>query len=192
MLLSEIKILKENVQLPDYLVAYIHEHCQPYLQAVGSDLNYLMYRGISNNRLKRLHEIPELPNCAYIPGHNENRAPRDTQQQYHDTANEVFNETYGVPFRNGLFVTGAEHTAKYYGKPVLVFPIGEFKFCWSYTVRDMAYIAPSNDVPHGKLGIEDFKSILKTAYQTTDLKKAIRMGNEIMLYCDNCLVYTAV
>jgi hypothetical protein len=36
MLLSEI-LLKEDeqeVHLPDYLVEYLHKHCQPYLQAV--------------------------------------------------------------------------------------------------------------------------------------------------------------
>lgn len=189
MLLKDILLIEneQEVHLPEYLVEYLHEHCQPYLQAVGNDLTKLMYRGISRNRLSRLNEIPGMLNCAYIPGSNDERIPRNSKQSVHDKANELFTQYYGAPFRNGVFVTGKKISAGKYGTPVAVFPIGEFKYCWSKSILDMYIATPPGDKPKDEL----YEKI-KHSYQTTDLPAGIRSNNEIMLYCDSCLVYVAV
>ena len=196
MLLKEIKILNENVQLPEHVVAYIHEHCQPYLQAVGNDLSAVLYRGITKRRLSRLQEVPGLSNCAIISGHHESRDPLDTPTVYHDMANEIFTELYGAPFRNGIFATGSLPTAKGYGSPVAIFPIGDFKFCWSSTVVDMSNLVAGNvdyyEGDHNKEEETNFIHTLRTQYSNKNLKAAIESKKEVMLYCDSCLVYVAV
>lgn len=194
MLLKEIKILKENVQLPDEVIAYIHEHCQPYLNAVGGDLTQLMWRGVSDNLISRTQAIPGLPNSSIIPGKYSNRRPRDSHPDAHDILNDLFEQYHGVPFRNGVFVTGDEIEAETYGSPVIVFPIGEFKFCWSPVIMDL-----SDHVPGQGTNIEDYDDLtikldklVRVRYQTSDLPSAILSKKEIMLYCNKCLMYIPI
>jgi hypothetical protein len=188
MLLKEIVQLKENIQLPANVVEYIHQHCQPYMQAVGGDLTHLMYRGISNRSTSRAK--PTNMSDVYItPGFSQNRKPVSTEQELHDLANRVFVKRLGLPFRNGLFVSGDMSMAKDYGdKVVIIIPIGQFKFCWSKEVDDMVMVLPGpKSGQHYDENVEYFTGKLET-YQSTDLRGAIASHHEIMLYCNECLM----
>ena len=191
MLLNEIKVLNESVEIPDPLVDYIHRHCQPYLNAVGNDLTKLMWRGVSKNFIRRIPAIQGLPDCSFIPGHYENRRPRDSHIDAHNIANELLVKYHGLPFRNGVFVTGSHKEASSYGVPVIIFPIGEFKYCWSSTIMDLSDHVPSiaNSVFDHERLTEKLDKMFSLHYKTTDLKNAIFSDNEIMLYCDKCLLY---
>ena len=195
MLLKDLIILKEDIEFPEPVLNYINEHCQPYLDAIGHNMTgRLLYRGVSRSLIGRLPAIPELPNCSIVPGHYDNRKPRDTHIDVHNEMNRMFNEYHGAPFRNGLFVTGSLKEAKSYGEAVVIFPIGDFKFCWSPLIIDLIDHVPSNknvNWDHDQV-TEKIDRMIKLRYKTTDLPNAIVSDNEIMLYCDSCLVYVAV
>lgn len=191
MLLNEIKILNEMVEIPSHIVDYLHRNCQPYLNAVGNDLTRLMWRGVSDKLLRSTATIQGLPNCSIIPGKYSNRRPRDSHPDAHDMLNDMFEEYHGEPFRNGIFTTGDYIEADAYGSPVIIFPIGEFKFCWSPVIMDL-----SDHVPSKAAQIDDYDDLtmkldklVRVRYQTTDLSSAILSKKEIMLYCDKCLMF---
>lgn len=190
MLLKEI-FLKENADLPEEVYNFVHEHCQPYLSMVNNDLSKLMYRGVSPEFISRTPAIPGVPDSSIVPGHYRDRRPRDTHPDIHDYINKKFAEVYGTPFRNGLFATGSNEQAEEYGESVIIFPIGNFKFCWSPTIRDVADHAPSFVMSrwHREDTFQVFDRLIENDYKTTDLSAAIASGNEIMLYCDKCLMY---
>jgi hypothetical protein len=151
----------------------------------------LLYRGVSRSLIGRLPAMPELPNCSIVPGHYDNRKPRDTHPDVHNEMNRMFNEYHGAPFRNGLFVTGSLKEAKSYGEAIVIFPIGKFKYCWSPTITDLSDHVPggANSVFDQEKLTEKLDKMFSLYYKTTDLKNAIFSENEIMLYCDKCLMY---
>ena len=59
------------------------------------------------------------------------RKPVSTPIEVHNFANAYFEDEFGVPFRNGMFCTGDSTFARDYGNLYLVFPVGNFKYCWS-------------------------------------------------------------
>lgn len=191
MLLKEIKSLTEEIEIHQPVIDYIHRNCQPYLNEVGNDLTKLMWRGVSRNFIRRIPAIQGLPDCSFIPGHYADRQPRDTHEAAHKIANELMVKHHGLPFRNGVFVTGSHAEASDYGEPVLIFPIGEFKYCWSPTITDLSDHVPggANSVFDHERLTEKLDKMFSLYYKTTDLKNAIFSENEIMLYCDKCLMY---
>lgn len=54
--------------------------------------------------------------------------PRDSSQNLHDRLNDFFVDLIGEPIRNWMFVTGSSADARGYGKPYIIFPIGEFEW----------------------------------------------------------------
>lgn len=54
--------------------------------------------------------------------------PRDSSQYLHDKLNTAFVDLVGEPIRNWMFVTGSKQDAKGYGKPYVIFPIGQFEW----------------------------------------------------------------
>lgn len=216
MLLKEIKILNENVQLPEPIVAFIHEFCQPYLRAVGNNLTHFMYRGITNKRLnllqnsapndpilKQFSRFPELHNVATTQGFYKDRRPKVMNSGAHDRVNLLFTSKFGAPMRNGLATTGNIYHAESFGHTCIYIPIGEFKFCWAPKIRDLG-LRP--DYLQDLLGWDydefdyfdhkgnmtivcrEFAKRLAKQYKDTDLNAAIDSGHEISIYCDRCLV----
>lgn len=185
MLLSEI-FLKENSFLPNNVVAYLREHCQPYMQAVNDDLSKFLYRGVSNNAISNAKRT-EIDNVYITTGYYPNRIPTDTSASSHKLANDFFQKKFGVPFRNGIFTTGSLNDARYYGhEVVIIIPIGNFKFCWSKNTLDMVGILPGD----GSIDDKAFLEKLDQTYQITNLPKAISSKHEVMLYCNECLMIT--
>lgn len=188
MLLNEIKLLNENLQLPPGAEELIHQHCQPYLQAVGNDLTKFMYRGVSKKAIPRAK--PTNTNGVFITaGSYQNRKTTTTEPVVHDLANQFFVKKFGTPFRNGIFATGDKMFAGEYGRQVvIIIPIGEFKFCWSPVTDDMVMILPAKSTsPDFDDSLQYFYKSLDE-YQDTDLKAAIASTHEIMLYCNECLM----
>jgi hypothetical protein len=182
MLLTEITT--GQVDLPEYVQAYIQEYCQSYINEVGN--NEFLYRGISKSRLAQLTMMSRMPGCAIIPGHYEVRKPVSVPQEYHNLANELFVKYHGLPYRNGLFVTGDRASTKSYGAGIIVIPVGEFKYCYSAQVKDMFDIVPESEEWFDE---DEFSEVIRNQYTTNNLQRGMKLHTEIMLYCDKCLAY---
>lgn len=180
MLLNEITV--DQVDMPEGVQEYIQEHCQPYMREVG--YGQFLYRGISKSRLAQLQEALVMPGCAIIPGHYESRKPVSMPLEYHKLANEIFVQYHGLPFRNGLFVTGDRISTKSYGAGIIVIPIGEFRYCYSAQIKDMYDIVSEDEIDE-----DSFRDVIHDKYVTNNLRRGMKLSTEIMLYCDKCLAY---
>ena len=186
MILSEItKQIKSNL-LSDEAKQFVLRHCQPYLNEVGYDLDkYAMFRGVSKRALGRMEDT-HIDSLYMSPGSYSYRKPKDTPETVHHTVNEMFINKFGVPFRNGVFATGATRNAKYYGGVTQIIPIGDFKFCWSPQVQDFFSVIEENGTEQE--AISEARRLIYNEYRNTNLKQAILSHHEIMLYCDKVLI----
>ena len=125
-----------------------------------------------------------------------NRAPKDTQALVHEIANAWFVENTGIAYRaDAVFTTGGVAQARGYGNMYAIFPIGDFRFCWSPTIMDFTFDLAENfpdlqdDDPDAEYKI--YNAMNHAMYQTTNLKGAISSGHEIMVHCDEYYAVSA-
>lgn len=70
------------------------------------------------------------------------RRPRDMPRIVHAIFDKYMEDTFGLKYRSfAKFATGSLKNAETYGTPFIFIPIGDYKFCYSYKVKD-----PYNDV----------------------------------------------
>jgi len=119
----------------------------------------------------------------------DNRNPMSSAQIKHERYNNFFEEMFGEPFRNSLFVTGDYGQASHYGNIYMVVPIGHFDWMWSPDINDLALDIPWPSVG-GHINVppsqDTVDTILGNANYTinSNLGGAIQSGNEIMIRCD--------
>jgi len=161
----------------------IIQNCKPFLGEIDNDIKrYKLYRGVEHKP-----SAPAVIRSARLT----TREPRDTTNNIHDVFNEIFVERFGAPFRNAIFVTGSRMAALEYGELVTIYPIGEFKYLWSPEFRDLTRALEIYHDPDFDL-IDQVRNIInKGNYKTTDLKQAIKSGNEIMLWCEKYYVVSS-
>lgn len=128
-----------------------------------------MYRG------EPAHSVLELRDCP------RDRQPRNTRPAYHRAADDWFLRRFGIRYRSGsLFCTGSLETAAQYGegKARFIYPVGEFRICWSPRVHDLFMWTFNRSVP-------EFVSFLENEadYREGDLCEAIASDCEIMVSC---------
>lgn len=113
----------------------IYQRCQPFLQQIDNQpKKNAMYRGLKHLELTGNEHHDQLGiKDVRLDGRN----PTDTPMDSHAELNKYFSETYGHPYRNGLFVTGNEGTAAGYGRIYAIFPIGKFDFIWHPSIKDL-------------------------------------------------------
>jgi len=148
----------------------IGKNCKPFLKMINNQYDlYCLYRGISK---KFAHDFFAKKKVR------KNRIPRDTQFEYHSAIDEALYKKFKIRGRSEcLFVTGQPLNAVKYGDVYLIFPIGNFKFIWSKSIEDLF------DITFKAKEDKKFYTNLANKYQTTNLKKAIESGNEIMIKC---------
>ena len=133
------------------------------------------------------------------------RKPKDMGIVMHNLLNDkIFKPSFGWNVRDGIFASSK--ILPYYGEPYLFFPVGNFEYVWSPTVRDLYedmfnksnlkaldflyYYADEKEKEAYTLKdlTEDEvkKSIinLQQMYQNNDFKMAVRSENEISFKCD--------
>lgn len=170
--LTENRHDRALVELPTML-AQIKKDCQPFLSMIGNDLgSYQLYRGIKNT-----HDAFIYNKEVRLNG----RKPRDTNRKSHDLINRVMSDMYGEPFRDSVFCSGNKLGTFSYGPTFFIFPIGEFSYCWSPTIKDMANTA---------FAMYTNTTIIKREldaanYMTTGFTSAIRSKHEIMIRCNS-------
>jgi len=172
--------------------------CKPFLTQIGQNhmKDLIMYRGV---------DIPDRYSTIFVlPGYRDNRKPKDTPPAVHNAINTVFKKRFGLPFRNSTFVTGcAADTREYGANTYAIIPIGDFKYIWSPTIKDLfvhlkMYLKleiraedPSIYSKNNSLVNNTLVNYVNTQkfvelYQDTNLRAAILSNNEVMIYCDSC------
>ena len=119
----------------------IFQNCQPFLQQINNEVNHhTLYRGITGLPDSDNPETGE-PYANRWMGTKQvrldGRKPLDTYYAIHDDFNKWFEEHYGHPYRNGLFVSGTSTVAEAYGSLRAVFPIGKFEYLWHPKIADL-------------------------------------------------------
>ena len=183
-------------------VKIFHDECKPFQKEIGFDGTFdfkPLKRGMKNK--------PSL----LIGNVRPDRKPTDTPLPIHEFMDNWFYEKFGVKFRsNAMFATKSQ-SAQIYGDVYIVFPIGEFKYCYSSTIDDLyATIAnkiesklSSHYAPLTKEKFNDFlsdednlkfaldiveKILSDSKYIDSDLEKVSNFP-EIMI---NCKSYLAI
>lgn len=198
MVLNEIAgpIIKSKWLTPEQK-QYVLQHCKPFLEMIDYDLDtYTLYRGMDNASLSRGEEV--APGMTIKPGHVKSRTPLGTPIDVYNEVNDLFTKKFGVPFRNSVFTTGDYAWGHMFGIPHMIIPIGNFKFCWSPTIRDFGehimdegsydILKNKNKNPHA---IQQWVQSIVDEHIDTDLKRAIRSHHEIAIYCDKCLIISS-
>lgn len=202
------EFLVEDEKDAKVMANLILRDCKPYLEQISYNIKeYPLYRGVPDSRLT----FGALPNP-------ENRPSRDTPTKIHEAMDNWFEKKFGIRYRsNALFVTGDKNmTSDYYagmtyGDLLLIFPIGDFRFCWSTKADDVMDELPTignamepdqTDVEawkewslksHGtgfsyqqplpERGIKRIEGILTGLnYIDYNLLNAIKSGHEIMIH----------
>lgn len=181
--------LFENISGTDLKI--IERDCQPFIHEIGGVNNlikYPIYRG-SNNDFKQM-----TLKKSNIHG----RTPGTTPIETHNYLNQAFTNKFGKPFRNGYFGTGSLQFASNFGTPYQCIPVGEFKYCWSSDVLDLADVLYETNIyvgnkkmnllyshEHDAEQTEEKLDEIVSSYQTTNLLDGIKSGNEIMLYSEH-------
>jgi hypothetical protein len=166
----------------DDIYATMLRDCVPFFSQVTHAMP--MYRG-QNDGMTRIS--PSLFKANTIP----NRKPLDTDKFDHSVADAWFEDKTGVAYRSNhvAFCSGRRSSASTYGDMYVMVPIGDFTFCWSLLVPDLADAFPRSNVlpriPENEN--KRFKQIIQTLddaeYTTQNLTAAINSRSEIMVHC---------
>ncbi len=112
------------------------------------------------------------------------REPKAVSKRNSVLFDDLMEKKFGIrPRSEGVFGTSDEGVATSYGRPYMLFPIGNYKYVWSDEIFDLygdsMYIDDEPESEQDRI-IEYFTSL----YKDTDLKGAIKSGNEITFICD--------
>lgn len=155
----------------DNIADKIRAHCQPFLQANSDALqnHQFLFRGVKG------------ATSLVIQGDVRNdRTPRDTPLVWHKALDQFFVNQFNWPYRSAaLFATSNINNAYDYGKPYAIFPIGEFKICYSPIVEDITM-----DLAGGENAISTgisskIQSVIKSI-PANEIKNAARTYNMSM------------
>lgn len=177
-------------QEPSDIARLIFKMCQPYLRDIDYNVShYEMFRGlrISGSKLPHVESTDTM-----IKEPRAERRPFNTHPEQQDIIDNYFLNNFGHKFRSDkvLFTTGHFTTASEYGTPFVIFPIGDYKYCWSQIVEDLYFTIPTLDVDDdapANLSSEQvdklITSLYNAKYQNNNMKAAITSTHEIMIHC---------
>jgi hypothetical protein len=200
---------------PINLYKFLRKHCQPFLtecdihdkaglHEIWDDA--ILYRGIKTAGMPAIDF--EMSNgdkkLGIFKGTRKDRIPKDTHPELTKLVDDKFEEEFGWrPRTEGVFCfgqSGRRHAADY-GDVYRIFPMGEIKYVWSPEVYDLtmrlsaladaaAIRARDKHDPHTKEELEKYAkafSVKDLEYKDTDLDRACKQRNEIMLDCKSYL-----
>lgn len=189
---------EEPNYIADEILPRLANECYHWLDEIDWDFSqYPVWRGFKGHNDK-----PYVIETVRL----EDRKPLDSSYWVHDSVNKYFEEEFGIPFRNGSFVTNHENNAKPYGKAWYAFPMGRFEFCWSPYVLDLhssksaivqrycaevdpKYEGDCGNIAPRKVFDKNIPEVMPYAgYQTTDLQGAISSQHEIMIWAKKMLL----
>jgi len=173
--MKSIEFITEAAKMasPDRVAMLLQQNCKPYFAQAG--WHDALYRGIE-------HTLKSFDLYQNFGG----RRPVTTNPKISAILDNWFLKTHGTKFRsNAIFAVGDPNVAASYGNLYVVFPIGDFKFCWSPLVGDL--FNEVSEVNHKPITPEIEQILMDkmeaAEYQTTDLAGAIASESEIMIAC---------
>jgi hypothetical protein len=174
--MKSVEFLSEAEKLasPERAAMLLQQNCKPYFAQAGG-WNDVLYRGIT-------YELKPIG----VYQNRGKRRPVNTKPMVQALIDDYFMNKFGVRFRaESIFAVPDPNVAASYGTIYVVFPIGEFKYCWSPNVEDL--FIEISDINHKPITAETEKFISQmmanASYQTTDLARALGTNSEIMINC---------
>jgi hypothetical protein len=134
----------------------VGQACKPFLSEIkGTKEMIWSGRKMTNEFVQKMH-------------FQRNRRPANTPKLVHELFDHEFDMQHGTKFRSqAFFVTGDLEVAENYGTPGLLFPIGDFKYCWSPKVGDL------------------YEYLIKEKYDLTVVKNMVEYGFKQQLHADS-------
>ena len=152
---------------------------------------------------------------TYIYKREKGRLPLSTSKKYHYIYDEIFHQIFGWHVRsNGTFTTSQYYTAGGYGKSMLFFPIGDYRYVFAEEVYDLysknnyiintiieklkktitkeedisQYISENPNIWDETLYIV-IENFIKKHYQDSDLMLGLDKGVEIVFDCNEYYLF---
>lgn len=111
------------------IIETIKRDCGPYLNEIKDPLQVSAYRG--------LHIMNPSP-LFLKKDVRTDRTPTDTPKRVSKLMDDWFEKKFGIRFRSeALFVSGSAVFAQQFGYVYIVFPIGDYDYCWSPVYGDL-------------------------------------------------------
>lgn len=112
------------------IVKILEEDCSEFLTELRSSDKNLLFRGCRN--------VDDVDNGIWQKQSESDRFPKDTSKDISSTFNKYFKQKLGVELRKvGTFASKSPEIAADYGTPYIFFPIGKYKYYWSYYTEDL-------------------------------------------------------
>jgi len=163
----------------DQLHTALDKKCKPYIKELKGAKN-LLVRGVKPNAVPQFMQIRAV---------RKNRKPRVIGLELHDRLGDYSKEHFGWNFRTeGLFTSKSKADVDRWGHPVIIFPIGNFKYVWNNDVYELYEQydnwAWSYDDDVSWRIIRDELSEYKTTNLNQYLKSPVRGVSECIINCD--------
>lgn len=190
MKIFEVIDTKQGRTLESFVDALMPD-CQRWFSELGgwdvALFELIMWRGINANFDSLATELP----CPI------NRKPTMTPLDTHNICDQWFLERTGVRFRsNSFFCDPDKSVAATFGKPYIVIPKGEYKYCWSPEYADMTIslekfgdeVIAAASRRNAKVDLADlsnsvYEFLNNGMYRTDRIEDALTGNGEIMLHC---------
>lgn len=172
--INEMVSIKKWEELRDI----IDKECQPFIKELKG-CNTLLYRGVQNMPSFYDKKIPRT-----------DRKPRLIQPDLHKKLGDLSKKKFGWNIREeGIFTTNNKSYTKQWGKPSIVFPIGNFEYVYNNNVEDLYGLydqwyttSDINDIKADKF----FKSYIIpeiNKYNTNDIKSYLKKPSKNQSEC---------
>ena len=108
----------------------INKDCKPFIKEIKG-ANNLLLRGVNQS---------VVPTVFTVKNVRKDRKPRMIDKELHKKIGELSKKLFGWNIREeGIFTTISYEAARHWGHPIIMFPIGKFKYVWSDDVEDLYY-----------------------------------------------------
>jgi hypothetical protein len=112
------------------LKSAINKDCKPFIKEIKVAKNLLL-RGV------KPYAVPIVFTVKNV---RKDRKPRLVDKELHKRIGKLSKKLFGWNIREeGVFTTISYSIARHWGQPIIVFPIGKFKYVWSDNVEDLYY-----------------------------------------------------
>lgn len=160
---KDIRNLKTNEYTSDFknVIEILERDCKPFLDEMKSNKIEPIFRSAERIKLDEKGMIKKL--CRT------DRRPVSTAVSVSNQLDQLFLDKFGVKLRsNGVFTSKQKELL--YGNPYLFFPIGNYKYYWSPSIKDLYATLNLNYNKYYGKSLELEKLI--DTYQDNDLKAA--------------------
>lgn len=119
---------ERKIQSIETAIQLIKKDCGKYLNEIKHPQDVIAYRGIKNKE-----NLILTKNFVRF-----DRKSKDTSKALSNKIDNWFKKMFNIAFRSSaIFIVGNISTAMEYGQPFIIFPIGDYDYCWSERYSDL-------------------------------------------------------